>query len=308
MSRSRWLPFAALLGAILCWSSVPLFLKHFTAELDAWTVNGVRYAIAAVLLLPFTLRAGRAPAPPGIWRAALIPAAINTLGQIGWALCPYFIEASVIAFGIRSAFFFAVLATLWLLPEERFILRRPSFWGGSAICITGITLLFLQGLHRSHTSLTGSIILLATAVVWGFYGVTVRKFMRAYSPLNSFGVICTYTALVLAVLMVGFGRISRLGQLDMTNRTLLFVSAIVGIVSAHVLIYFVIQNLGPLVASGAQFVTPFLTFFGAMILFGEHLTATQWFGGLAVIAGSALLVRSRLHAENTTPEQKEMGA
>ena len=33
---------------ILAFSSIPIFLKHFSASLDAWTVNGFRYSVGGV--------------------------------------------------------------------------------------------------------------------------------------------------------------------------------------------------------------------------------------------------------------------
>jgi len=41
--RKTRFPVVFVLGlSVLCFSSVPLFLKHFTGFLDAWTVNGIR--------------------------------------------------------------------------------------------------------------------------------------------------------------------------------------------------------------------------------------------------------------------------
>ena len=118
MKGKNALALAALCGAMLCWSSVPLFLKYFTHSLDAWTVNGIRYSFAALLLLPAVFSHRRKHLPGRIiWKDALIPTLINTLGQVGWALAPYFLAASVMGFGIRSAFFFTLLGSLWFLPE-----------------------------------------------------------------------------------------------------------------------------------------------------------------------------------------------
>jgi len=287
------LAYVALLGAILFWSSVPLFLKYFTTKLDAWTVNGLRYGFAALLLLPAVWRydARRMPGR-NIWRDALIPAVVNTLGQVGWALAPYFIPASLMGFGIRSAFFFTLFASLWLLPEERYLARSPQFLIGGAICIAGITALFSSSLVHARTSPAGLAILFATALVWGFYGVSVRKYMQGYATQHSFGVIGLYTAAALLVLMFAFGDSRAALSMGGFPFALLLISAALGIAVAHVLMYYVISRLGPLIESGGEFMTPFLTFAGAALLFHERLNPWQWAGGLGVIAGSLLMVRA----------------
>ncbi len=294
MAQHRGRAVAVLFGAVVFWSSVPLFLKHFTGTLDAWTVNGVRYGVAAVLLLPACIaaRGRRGVSGRPIWRDALVPAAVNTLGQVGWALAPYHIDASFMGFGIRSAFFFTLLGSLWLLPEERGLVRAPTFWAGTAVCVAGLGLLFAGSL-RGRVSPLGSAILLGTAMVWGFYSVNVRRFMRGYAAHHSFGVICCYTAVALAVLALLFGRTSDLRAATPGTLALLVLSAICGIASAHVAMYYSLERLGPLLVAGGEFVTPFLTFAGAALLFGERLSPGQWLGGCAVVAGSVVLLRTR---------------
>ena len=38
-----------ILLTLVGWSSIPLFLKHFTHLIDGWTANGWRYAISALI-------------------------------------------------------------------------------------------------------------------------------------------------------------------------------------------------------------------------------------------------------------------
>lgn len=284
----------ALFVVILCWSSVPLFLRYFTAHLDAWAANGMRYGLAAVLLSPWLFRIPM-PAGRSIWRDAFGPALINAVGQVGWALTPYYIPAGVMGFGIRSAFFFTLLVGLWLLPDERRIIKSPLFWIGAGACIAGIVALFWNSMALAHLPPRGLVLLFATAAVWGLYGVSVRRTMRGYTPQHSFAVICLYTAIILIALMPIGGPFGRVCAVPLRPLILLAVSAVVGIAVAHVLMYRVLQRFGALVQSGGEFMTPFLTYCGAALLFGERLAAGQWLGGLTVIGGSLLMIRARLN-------------
>ncbi|HYK91211.1 MAG TPA: DMT family transporter [Acidobacteriota bacterium] len=283
--------FLALLVSILSWSSIPLFLKYFTDSLDAWTVNGVRYAFSALLMLPgLRVRTAGSEKQRSLWSSALVPACVNTAGQVGWALIPYYVTASVMAFGIRASFLFTILGSLWLLPEERYLLRSRPFWLGAVSCIAGLSALFWASLRQASASVPGLLILLSCAAVWGFYGITVRKFMKDHQPHRSFAAISLYTSGILTVLMLSFGRVSALARLSPGNLSLLALSSVLGIALAHVLMYYVLNRLGPIVESGAEMLAPFLTFCGAALIFGERLSALQWTGGLGVIAGCVLMV------------------
>lgn len=291
LMRTKTFPAAcALIATVVSWASIPLFLKHFTTLLDAWTVNGFRYLIGALLLLPM-LRGSFRPAAgtSSPWRAALIPATVNSISQAGFALVPYFVSASIMGFGIRTSFLFTLAASLWLLPEERYLFSSPVFWTGGALCITGILALF-WGSMRLAASVPGLVILFGDAAAWGFYGVTVRKYMRGHPPHRSFAVISLYTAVVLTALMLIFGHVSALAQQNLQTLGLLVLSAGVGISLAHVLMYYVLGHLGAIMESGAEMLTPFLTFSGAALLFGERMSALQWAGGLGVIVGCIVML------------------
>lgn len=283
----------ALVAAILSWSSIPLFLKHFAVYMDAWTVNGVRYIVGALLLLP-ALRGAPTAGPGGasLWRCALVPALVNSISQAGFALIPYFATASLMGFGIRASFLFTLAGSLWLLPEERHLFFSRWFWAGGALCLAGVAALFWGSMQQAAASVPGLLLLFGDAAAWGFYGVTVRKYMRGHPPHRSFAAISLYTAAILTALMLAFGRVSDLAGQQTDTLILIVLSAAIGISLGHVLMYHVLDRLGAIIEAGAEMATPFLTFVGAALLFGERLSALQWSGGLGVITGCALMINA----------------
>jgi drug/metabolite transporter (DMT)-like permease len=294
----------ALAAAVLSWGSIPLFLKHFTAFMDAWTVNGIRYIAGAMLLLP-ALRGVSRPEPgrSSLWRSALIPSLVNSIGQAGFALIPYLVTASIMGFGMRASFLFTLAGSLWLLPEERHLFFSRLFWAGGALCIAGICALFWGSMQQAAASVPGLLLLFGDAAVWGFYGVTVRKYMRGHPPHRSFAAISLYTAGILTVLMLLFGRFSALAEQEPHTLGLVILSAGIGISLGHVLMYYVLGHLGAIIESGAEMATPFVTFIGAALLFGERLSALQWAGGLGVIAGCALMISAHKRRPEPAPQQ-----
>lgn len=283
-----------MLVGMFCFASVPIFLKHFTGFLDAWTVNGIRYGVAALCWLPFVLRNYKSvPDGRNVWRDAIAPSAANTLGQIGWALTPYYNSAGVIGFVIRSSFLFTTAFGFALLPQERDLLRRPLFWIGVIGIIGGLVAMYGGSLRHGGTSSVGMLILLATAVCWGLYSVFVRRNMAGYDVRLSFGIISSYTSLTLWLAMFIFGDWMKLGGLIPENWLLLVLSALIGIALSHVFLYRAIHALGPVITQGGQSIQPFLTALGASIILGERLVPLQWFGGLLIAVACLCLVYAK---------------
>jgi len=283
-----------LLAAICCFASIPVFLKHFTGLLDAWTVNGIRYAVATCFWLPVVLRTHRRTEPgANVWRDALVPAAVNTVMQIGWAMAPYHNDAVVIGFVIRCSFLFSVLFGCLLLPAERGVVRHRLFWVGAIGIAAGLITMYVGGLETGRTTLFGIGIIVGTAALWGLYGVLVRQRMARYGARLSFGVISLYTAVVLGVLTFAVGDWRAAGTVTPGDWGLLVVSALSGIAFSHVLLYRAIHVLGPVATEGGLAVLPFATALAAVLFLHEKLAVLQWFGGILLAGSCACLILTR---------------
>ncbi len=120
------------LVAVVCWCTVPLFIKYFTHFFDKFTQNGMRYSLAAMFWLPslvILLRSGRVDR--GIWRAAILPAAVNTIAQTTWAWALYYMDPAVVAFSAEINAVWASILALYFFSEERGLLRSPCSGQGS---------------------------------------------------------------------------------------------------------------------------------------------------------------------------------
>jgi drug/metabolite transporter (DMT)-like permease len=281
----------ACLGlSVLVFGVVPILLKYFTGHIDGWTANGVRYGVSALLWLPFVLRNRQnVPAARNPWRDALVPSAINIAGQCTWGWSPYFNDASVLGFITRSSFLFAIVFGFWVLRAERPLAHRPGFWLGVAGTGAGVILMYAGGVGRGSTTPAGLLLLLLTSAAWGGYAVTVGKYMQGYSVRLAFGIVSIYTTAGLLPLMFLFGDTRQLGGLDSMQWIMLVVSGWLGVALGHILIFRVIQGLGPIVLNAGQSVTPFATALLALAFLGERLSMTQWIGG-SVLIGSCMLV------------------
>lgn len=288
---------------LLGWSSVPLFTKHFSHAIDAWTNNGWRYGFSALLWAPLLLVHGfRGTLPPTLWKAALVPASFNILGQVCFTWGFYYVNPGLFTFGLRTQIVFVALGAVMLFPSERRVMRSPGFITGALMVITGALAVILLGndVFASATG-TGVALAIASGAMFAGYMLAVRKFMHGMSSTASFAAISQYTAAAMLVLMLVLGE--RHGavawELSGGQFALLLLSAVIGIAVGHVAYYMAIARLGVAVSSGVIQLQPFVVSAFSAGLFGERLSAAQWLAGLLAVAGAGLILwaQARAHPE-----------
>lgn len=71
---------------------------------------------------------------------------------------------------------------------------------------------------------------------------------------------------------------------------LILASSVVGITLGHYFLYSAVPILGAAVTSGAQTLTPFATIVLAAWFLGESLNVVEWFAGLMMVLGAAVLI------------------
>ncbi len=290
----------ALAGAILCWSTVPLFLRSFIHEIDGWVANGVRYPFAALLWtvpLYYFMRKGHVK--PVYFLYALLPTFVNVFAQTLWAWAPYFLEPGMMTFLGRFTMIFALLGAFILFPDERKLIYSHLFWLGVLIGTIGfVGINIAKGNLSEGGNWKGVLIMLSCTCFYGLYGVFVRYSMRRIKPWISFPIICIYTSIILFLLMFLFGEPERLLLMPVHRLGVVAISALIGIALGHVCFYYAIQNLGVSICNGCQFVIPFLTSTGSFFIFKETFTLNQLLFGLLLIIGAGLLLYAQTHLYN----------
>jgi len=284
-----------VLAALLCWCTVPLFIKYFTGYFDQVTQNGLRYSMAALAWLPVLLvmaHAGRVPR--SIWSAAWIPTLVNVAGQTLWAWSLYYLDPGMVAFVVKLNTVWGAILAMILFADERSLVRSGSFWAGMVLSGAGFVL--LVAMHpklRLSATMTGLAIIIGCSVFWALYAVAVRWKMSRYSPVPAFAVIALYTAAGCDILMFLFGEPSAVLRASPSVYAVLVVSALLGIGLAHVFYYAALNRLGVAITSGILLISPFITAVLSIVIYGERLNLVQWAGGAVLVAGTALLVAAQ---------------
>ena len=321
-----WLGVLSIVMALIGWSSIPLFLKHFAGLIDPWTSNGWRYAFSALFWSPvIVLGLARGGLPPGLWRAAIWPSLINCVAQTFFVWAPYLIDPGLMTFGMRSNIVFTTIGAALLFASERRVIRTPGFICGVFMVVLGTTGTILLG-HSLPAGATLTGVLLAVAAGAGFaaYALAVRHWMHGINAIQSFAVISLYTAGGMVALMLVLGEDAGARALDLIGEPLggaeggrgvfpldqfgmLLLSALIGIALGHVAYYYAIAKLGVAVSSGVVQLQPFFVSVASLAIFGEQLTAWQWICGSVAVVGATLilLVQHLMRGPATGPAPME---
>jgi drug/metabolite transporter (DMT)-like permease len=299
-ARARLVGTLTILTTLLAWTSIPLFLRYFADFVDPWTSNGWRYGISALLWAPLLLwRAKRRSLPKGLFVAALVPAFVNSLGQICFTTAHYQIEPGLLTFGLRTQMVFVAVGAYLLFPAERKVITAPRYLVGLVALAIGTSMAVLAGNEpmRGGTAL-GILLAVASGMLFAGYGLSVRKFMSGYRSVVAFAAISQYTAFAMLVLMLVLGDRAGLTAFDhgLDIFALLLLSGVIGIGIGHVLYYISIARLGVAISAGVLQLHPFTVAIASYFLFGEILTPAQWTGGCIALAGAVamLSVQGRL--------------
>lgn len=291
----------AVVLTLLGWTSIPLFLRFFTRDIDAWTANGWRYALSALIWAPvlgWVMLRGSAPA--GLWRAALVPSLFNAGGQICFGLAPYYIEPGLMTFSLRLQIVFVAFGAAFLFAAERRVIRTPLFLIGLSMVVVGTLATVLQrpGGLGGGTGL-GVALAVLSGLLYAAYALSVRKWMMGMNPIVAFAAVSQYTGAVLVLLMIILGRNLATGTwdgglsaLDLPGWKLwlLALSSLVGIGLGHTFYFFSIARLGLAVSASVVQLQPVTVSIASMLIFGEILTPGQWvFGALAITGAGVIL-------------------
>lgn len=308
--RALFIGLATVVLTLVGWSVTPLFIKYFAPLIDFWTSNGWRYGFSALLWAPLLVVGYyRKKLPPGLFVAALIPGAINSISQIAFTKAHYLIDPGLLTFGLRAQMVVVAIGAAIMFPLERMAIRKPSFLAGLALVILGTagTIAFDEG-FGSEANTVGVLLALAAGSGFACYALAVRKCMVGINSMYAFAAISQYTAGSMIVLMLVFGERSGITAIEMpTDKIIwLLVSSVIGIGAGHVLYYISIARLGVAVSAGVIQLQPFVVSILSYIWFGDVLKWNQWVaGGMAVAGAVTMLAVQHITTQRNKRSQRD---
>ncbi len=290
------------------WSSVPLFVTHFSQSMNVWTQNGWRYLLGAMVWAPVLVWGWmKGTTPKGLWGKSVMPAVFNALGQAAFTWSFYNVDTATAAFGLRTQIVFLAVGAYLLFPSERALLRRPGAWLGIVLVVAGVvgTMLLRDTSHDMARSVGGSgnpLLGMAAAVAGGLlfacYGLAVRKNMHGFHPVTAFAAISQITAGISIVLMIALSRDAAEGLdfgmaawgLSAGQMGMLLLSAVIGITLGHAAYFVSIARLGVSTTSGVLQLQPFCVAIAQFAVYGKLMTPGQWAAGTVAVIGALVLL------------------
>ncbi|UCG56424.1 MAG: DMT family transporter [Phycisphaerales bacterium] len=287
----------ACIGTLSAWSLGPIFISYLAGFVDSWTQNLLRYSAACLFWLPlllFSLKKKRFD--NRIWKKALLPATANVIMQSLWAAAFYYVGPAFMVLLTKTNIIWVASFSLMFFPEERPLARSKRFWAGLVLSALGVVgVIYFKEDFAATGTLTGVIIAMAAAFMWGAYTISVKITFRDVSSREGFSVISAYTVAGLAVAALLFGDIGRCVTMGVWQWASVVFSGVTAIALGHVFYYAAIKRIGATIPALVILAQPFAVLAISRVVFGESLNVLQLLFGAILLVGAGLAIWAQQH-------------
>lgn len=287
-------PWFALLAVYVLWGSTYAAIRVAVHVVPPFTMAGLRYSLAGLILYPLARRRGSRPNARGWALAALIGALLlaggNGLLSLGERHVPSGIAALLVA-----------TVSLWLIVLERIArgvrISRPALVGlvGG---LAGVGLLVAPS--SSHgVALSGALAILAASAFWASGSLVSRS--RPLGVNAALGTAMEMLAGGALLLLVGGAR-GEWTRLHPTafNPHAIFAFAwlvIPGSLVAFSAYLYALRTLPTATVATYAYVNPIVAIAIGALLLGEHVTANTLIAGAIIVACVALTITDQTRAD-----------
>lgn len=282
---------AGLLLMALIWGINYSVVKAGIRTLEPFAFNGLRVALAAVVLalLSFALRKHRWPPRRDVLHLLLLGVIGNGLYQLlfilGMARTRAGIAALVVAAGPA---YIAIISHL--LGRERLPLRG---WAGiglqlvGVVCVVGST----RGLEASGSALVGAAFIACGSLMWALFSVLLKPYTERAHPIHLSSITMASGAALLLVVATPALRALPFASVTPLEWGAVMYAGIGALVVAYLLFYNGVRVLGPTRTAMYGNLQPIIALSVAWVVLAERPTGWQLLGA-ALITGGLLLSRS----------------
>jgi len=294
------LSFVIAYGAVcLIWGSTYLAVRFALETLPIFTMGGVRFIIAGVVLMLWMRWNGAAMPTQQEWKSSAIVGAFLILGgNLGSMMSVKFMPTGVAALIATSLPMWMVLID-WLRPEGlRSQGSRPhtGVLTGLLLGFTGIVLLMQPWNHAvlhdgRYNYVLGTLCSLGATFAWAFGSMYSRHTAMPSSPLMATGAQMLVGGVLMLLLGGLVGEWSRLDFALVSTKSLVAVVYLIifGAIIAFSAYSWLLRNVSPALASSYTYINPLVAVLLGWAVGGERVSAMMLFAG-AVILGAVLMI------------------
>ena len=303
-SRIKYI--VALILGLLCWSVVPVFIRYLNEnDVGNFTQNLYRYIPACLLLWTLSLLLFRRHLRIG-GRALLCllgPMVIMSGHQLLWVQAIKMTSPTTTILLTQFQVVIVGLLTWIFFHDERSTIRSPNFLIGTFLALVGVIGFIIGSGKTVEGGLTGYLVVLLTAAVWGCYTVSAKAAIKGLHPVVSFTVVSTGVLCFFVCTTPCLGDPGKIVEFPGGVLAALVVSGVVGIALAHLFFYTALKGLGAAVCGASILVLPFLTGTWSYLVFTETLEPLQILFGAILLTGAAFTMKRTSSPTSATTDE-----
>ena len=250
----------------------------------------LRFVIAYVLLLGFSLWRGRQKWFSDSWRDELTMLGLGLTGGSMYFLTENeslrFTTATNTSLIVCSCPLFAMLIIALFYKSERFSARQIL---GSVVALAGMAVVVLNGHFILHLSPLGDTLAFSACLCWALYTLLMKPVMGRYPAMFITRKVFFYGILTILPYYVF---VPDMPSLDVLLRpavmwNLLFLGSVASML-CYLTWSWCMKGLGAVVCTNWVYVNPITTIVAAWLILGEQITTYFLMGSVLIIAGMYL--------------------
>jgi drug/metabolite transporter (DMT)-like permease len=184
---------------------------------------------------------------------------------------------------------------------------KPLFWVAIAISAGGVFLVLVgTGAAMSFDSLTGILLAFGAPITWGLYSVLVRPLLRDYSAMHVSAIMMIIGAPLIGIVGLPQAITMHWGLLTTSSWVAMLYALIGSLMVANLFWFIAIHKAGSARAVALMPLQPFLGVVFSALLLSERLDWKEAVGGVIIIVGVTLAVRSVVPIDEDH-DQREIG-
>lgn len=285
-------PDLAILVLVVIWGVNFSVVKWLLEQFDPLALNGLRFALGALVLVPFVVRGG------GLARFERR----DWLPLIGLGVVGNLVYQLLFIFGID--FTLAGNAALMLAMSPVFVTLlsgfvkhesiRPAGWFGVAFSTVGIACVLAgtSGIRFGEETLVGDLVMLGAAVAWAIYTVGSSPLVRRHGALPVTGVTMWIGAALLFAVSIPSLASQDWSLVTPLGWTALVLSGTLAVGLSYVIWYHGVEHLGSARTAVFSNTVPIVALVTAWLTLGETPGPLQLAGAALIVVG-VLLTRLR---------------
>jgi len=193
---------------------------------------------------------------------------------------------------LLSPIIIAVFSTRML--NERLTRKQTVGIGIAAIGTLAVILGGNPNLNGNTQFLYGSLILLATPVLWAAYNLVGKKTLEKYDPFLVAGYVTVIGGLALIPFAFADNALSQIASMSSSSWLAILFLAVACSLFGYFIWFYVLKQIGATVTSSFLFIEPLVTVLLAATLVGEQLSLYTAIGGVLIFLGVRLITRNKL--------------